>query len=295
MSDVPIHSIEPLIAATAPAKESRLRVVARNAFPFLVLGLIWEITARAGVFPPKLFPTLETVGQAIVRLTLNGILLHHALDTILRLVAGFVLSGRRRRRHRHLDGPFAADSRAPCCRWSRSCAPIPRHRPWAPLFLLWFGLGNQPAILLVGFVSLFPIIFNTWTGVKAVKDIWVRSAQAMGADDRRLSTSMSSCRAPLLLHPHRAAARLGAGLAHAGRHRDARRGAVGPRLDDLRRARVPQHRDVMLAGVVVIGVLGRRAGEAGVPASRGRFTVMRWGMMMMISGPHRVHLDRAPP
>src|SRR5262249_31675373 len=26
----------------------------------------------------------------------------------------------------------------------------------------------------------------TWTGVKAVKEIWVRSAQAMGADDRRL-------------------------------------------------------------------------------------------------------------
>ena len=42
------------------------------------------------------------------------------------------------------------------------------------------------AVLLVGFVSAFPIIFNTWTGVKAVKEIWVRSAQSMGADDRRL-------------------------------------------------------------------------------------------------------------
>ena len=41
-------------------------------------------------------------------------------------------------------------------------------------------------MLLVAFVSTFPIIFNTWTGVKAVKEIWVRSAQAMGADDRRL-------------------------------------------------------------------------------------------------------------
>ena len=41
-------------------------------------------------------------------------------------------------------------------------------------------------MLLVGFVSAFPIIFNSWTGVKAVKEIWVRSAQSMGADDRRL-------------------------------------------------------------------------------------------------------------
>ena len=41
-------------------------------------------------------------------------------------------------------------------------------------------------MLLVGFVSMFPVIFNSWTGVKAVKEIWVRSAQAMGADNRRL-------------------------------------------------------------------------------------------------------------
>src|SRR5262249_6430643 len=64
-------------------------------------------------------------------------------------------------------------------------APIPGVA-YAPLFMLWFGLGNLPAVLLVGFVSTFPIIYNTWTGVKAVKEIWVRSAQVMGADNHRL-------------------------------------------------------------------------------------------------------------
>jgi NitT/TauT family transport system ATP-binding protein len=54
------------------------------------------------------------------------------------------------------------------------------------LFLLWFGPGNVPAAVLVAFVSAFPIIYNAWTGVKAVKEIWLRSAQVMGADDRRL-------------------------------------------------------------------------------------------------------------
>ena len=41
-------------------------------------------------------------------------------------------------------------------------------------------------MLLVAFVSMFAIIFNSWTGVKAVKEIWLRSAQSMGADDRRM-------------------------------------------------------------------------------------------------------------
>ena len=119
-------------------------------------------------------------------------------------------------------------------------APIPGIA-YAPLFLLWFGLGNLAAILLVGFVSVFPIIFNTWTGVKAVKEIWLRSALAMGANDRRLFRKVdpAGCAA---LHPHRAAARPRAGLAHPRRRRDAGRRVLGPRLADLRRARVPEHR-----------------------------------------------------
>ncbi len=119
-------------------------------------------------------------------------------------------------------------------------APIPG-LAYAPLFLLWFGLGNFSAVLLVGFVSAFPIIFNTWTGVKAVKEIWVRSAQAMGADQRRLFRHVILPGAlPYILTGLRL------GLAQAWRilvgRRDARGGAVGARLADLRRARVPQHR-----------------------------------------------------
>src|SRR5215218_11443584 len=184
MSDIPANSVQALIDSPAPQRESRLRVIWRNAFPFIVVGLIWETVARAGTFPPKLFPTIETIAAAFWRLTMNGILLHHASDTIWRLLAGFALAGiigvaigilmGRSRRAEDICLPIVS-----------MLAPIPGIA-WAPLFLLWFGLGNQPAILLVAFVSLFPIIFNTWTGVKAVKEIWVRAAQAMGADDRRL-------------------------------------------------------------------------------------------------------------
>src|SRR5262249_38889909 len=83
------------LAAEAPRAaqgESRLRVIARNALPFLVLGLLWEITAHAGFFPPKLFPTLETIGAAFYRLTISGILPLHAAETLLRLIAGFALA-----------------------------------------------------------------------------------------------------------------------------------------------------------------------------------------------------------
>jgi NitT/TauT family transport system permease protein len=274
MTDVPAHSAEALIGAAAPARESRLRVAARTAFPFLVVALAWEITAWLGVFPPKLFPSLGTVAEAFWQLTISGILPHHALDTVLRLLIGFALSAvvgigigilmGRSRRMEDIVLPLVS-----------VMAPIPGIA-WAPLFLLWFGLGNRPAILLVAFVSAFPIIFNTWTGVKAVKEIWVRSAQAMGADNRRLFVKVILPGAlPYILTGLRL------GVAQSWRT------LVGVEMLAavpwglgwmIFGAREFLNTDVMLAGVVVIGAVGL-ALEKLVFQRLEQYTVMRWGMM----------------
>jgi NitT/TauT family transport system permease protein len=260
-------------AATAPG-ESRWQVVARNAFPFLVVFLLWETVAHLGLFPPRLFPPLEQVASAFVDLTRNGILPHHVLDTVLRLLAGFALAAvagvaigfamGRSRRAEDIFLPLVSIG-----------APIPGIA-YAPLFLLWFGLGDKSAVLLVAFVSAFPIVFNTWTGVKAVKDIWVRSAQAMGADHRRLLRHVILPGAlPYVLIGLRL------GLAQAWRV------LVGIEMLAavpwglgwmIFGAREFLNTDVMLAGVVVIGVIGV-ALEKLVFQRLERYTVIRWGMM----------------
>jgi NitT/TauT family transport system permease protein len=255
-------------------EDARWRVIARTAFPFLVLGLIWEIVARLEVFPRRLFPPLEEIAAAFVRLTLSGILPHHAADTLLRLTAGFavaaiagvaigILMGRFRR---------AEDIFLPLV---TIAAPIPG-LAYAPLFLLWFGLGNFSAVLLVAFVSAFPVIFNTWTGVKAVKDIWVRSAQAMGADNPRLFRHVILPGAlPYILTGLRL------GLAQAWRV------LVGVEMLAavpwglgwmIFGAREFLNTDVMLAGVVVIAMIGL-ALEKLVFEKLENYTVVRWGMM----------------
>jgi NitT/TauT family transport system permease protein len=274
MTDVPANSAGALIGTAAPARESRLWVAARTAFPFLVLALAWEITVWLGVFPPKLFPSLGTVAQAFWELTVSGILPHHVLDTVLRLLIGFALSAvvgvgigilmGRSRRMEDIVLPLVS-----------VMAPIPGIA-WAPLFLLWFGLGNQPVILLVAFVSAFPIIFNTWTGVKAVKEIWVRSAQAMGADNRRMFVKVILPGAlPYILTGLRL------GMAQAWRT------LVGVEMLAavpwglgwmIFGAREFLNTDVMLAGVVVIGAVGL-ALEKLVFQRLEQYTVMRWGMM----------------
>ena len=81
-----------IIETSAAQGEPRWRAIWRNAFPFIVVAAIWELVARAGVFPVRLFPPLEVIASAFWRLTLNGILPHHALDTVVRLGAGFALA-----------------------------------------------------------------------------------------------------------------------------------------------------------------------------------------------------------
>jgi NitT/TauT family transport system permease protein len=155
------------------------------------------------------------------------------------------------------------------------CAPIPGIA-YAPLFLLWFGPGSASTVLLVAFVSAFPVIFNAWTGVRSVKEVWLRSAAAMGADERRLFLKVVLPGAlPYVLTGLRL------GLAQAWRV------LVGVEMLAavpwglgwmIFGAREFLNTDVMLAGVAVIGAIGL-ALEKGVFQRLERYTVVRWGMM----------------
>ena len=89
------------------AGRERWRAIARNIFPFVVVGTIWEIVAWAGVFPHRLFPTLEEVALSFLQLTVAGILPHHAIETVIRLLSGFALAAVVRRDHRRADGALA--------------------------------------------------------------------------------------------------------------------------------------------------------------------------------------------
>jgi ABC-type nitrate/sulfonate/bicarbonate transport system permease component len=242
--------------------------------PFVVLAASWDLAARTGGFPPRLFPTVEQVALTFVQLAASGILLHHAGETLLRLAIAFGVAAAlgaligiamgRSRRIEDLLLPLVSIG-----------APIPGIA-YAPLFLLWFGLGDLGSIVLVAFVSAFPVVLNTWTGVKAVKEIWIRAAQTMGADERRLFRHVILPGAlPYILTGWRL------GLAQAWRI------LVGVEM----LAAVPWglgwlifgsreflNTDVMLAGIVAIGAIGL-ALEKLVFQRLERYTVVRWGMM----------------
>jgi NitT/TauT family transport system permease protein len=52
---------------------------------------------------------------------------------------------------------------------------------YIPLSILWFGLGNPPALFLIALGAFFPVLMNTIAGVQQVDGIYLRAARNLGA------------------------------------------------------------------------------------------------------------------
>ncbi|MGE5086811.1 MAG: ABC transporter permease [Bacillota bacterium] len=52
---------------------------------------------------------------------------------------------------------------------------------YIPLAILWFGLGNPPAVFLIALGAFFPILMNTIVGVRSVDSIYIRAGLNLGA------------------------------------------------------------------------------------------------------------------
>ena len=242
--------------------------------PFVVVAILWEGFAIFGPFPPRLFPRIETIASAFVRLVVTGILPLHALETLLRLAAGFLLGAVVGVTMGMLMGRYqwAEDLLVPVVCVGNAIPGL----AYAPLFVLWFGLGNLPAVLLVGFSAAFPVVVNAWTGVKAVKSIWIRAAETMGATDGQLFRKVVLPGAlPYVLTGLRL------GLARAWRVLIAVEMLTSVSIGLgwlIFGAREFLNTDVMLAGITVIGLVGLGL-EKLVFERVEKFTVVRWGML----------------
>lgn len=264
----------PLAAPVTRAMPVRWRALAVGSLLFLVGAAVWTAIAHLGIFPAKLFPDLGTVASTLVRLTVEGTLPTAVTATLLRLLAGFAIAAVFGVLIGVLMGQYAwiEDTLLPIVSFMY---PVPGIA-YAPLFVLWFGLGDVPAILLVAVASMFTVIINTWRGVKSVKPLWLRAAEVMGARGRDLFLLVIL---PAALPYVLSGLRLG--LAAAWRILV----AVEMLMSVTRGlgwmifgSQQFLNTDVMLATIAVIGVIGMLL-ERQLFARLERATVVRWGMM----------------
>lgn len=256
-----------------------LRSLRRAVTSLLLAAAAYEAVARSGLFPAALFPTIPTCLVTLAGMLADGSMLWHAAYTLYRVLAGFALAV-------VVGLPLGvAMARAP--RVERflmplvtALMPIPSFS-LVPLFMLWFGIGNLTTILIVFYAATFPILINTWTGVRAVNPLWLRAAQSMGATEKALFRKVIVPGAlPLILTGVRQAF-LRAWIAVVGAEMIAASDwGLGWVIFDAQQF---LNTDVMMASLVVIGFLGF-VFERLVFGAVERATVLRWGMVRLAKG-----------
>src|SRR6185437_13603447 len=50
-----------------------------------------------------------------------------------------------------------------------------------PLFILWLGIGEASKVALIATGALFPLLINTYNGVRGVGKLWLWRASTFGA------------------------------------------------------------------------------------------------------------------
>src|SRR5262249_55148824 len=233
-----------------------------------------EALARSGYFAPALLPTISSIVKTLIGSIADGTMIEHTAFTLYRVLLGFGLAvvvgvplGILMARFTPVENFFLPLVSA--------LMPIPSFA-LVPLFMLWFGIGNLTTILIVFYAATFPIVFNTWSGVRTVNPIWLRAAGAMGADERRLFWKVIIPGASPFIITGMRQSFLRAWIAVVGAEMIvASDWGLGWVIFD---AKEFLNADVMLASLIVIGLIGF-AFERFVFGSLERMTVLRWGMM----------------
>jgi NitT/TauT family transport system permease protein len=261
------------------APSERLRSTRRAVITLIIAAAAYEAMARSGIFPAALVPTLPKVASTLVTVLLDGTMFAHAFYTLYRVLVGMALAvavglplGILMGRFKPVENFFLPLASA--------LMPIPS-LAWVPVFILWFGIGNTVAILIVFYAATFPMLLNAWSGVRAVNPLWLRAAGAMGADERALFWKVIIPGAfPFIITGLRQAF-LRAWIAVVGAEMIATSDwGLGWVIFD---AKEFLNADVMLASLAVIGCIGFLF-ERLAFGSLERATVMRWGMVRTAKG-----------
>lgn len=163
------------------------RWIYRIASP-LVLVLAWELVSRSGLIDRLLLPPPSLAILELFRTIASGELVKALQVSLYRVFCGFGLAvvlgvalGTLMGRIRWLD-----DLLDPLVELLRPISPLALF----PLAILWFGIGDGSKVFVIAVAASFPVILNTYAGVRRIDANLVRASQSLGANPRELFTGV---------------------------------------------------------------------------------------------------------
>lgn len=156
------------------------RSVSKKLLPALSLVAflaVWQFAAS--FWPPELFPSPLDVAKAFHELADMGVLWGHIGISLARFSTAYLAAiaiavplglflGRNPRCRQAID---------PLVQVLRPISPI----AWFPLAVLWFGIGNAPAVFIIFLAAFYPVLLSTVSAVVGIPPVYLKVANNFGA------------------------------------------------------------------------------------------------------------------
>jgi sulfonate transport system permease protein len=194
MSSSQEQTQESLVAFEAPTAEPVSGLAPSPGFklPRQLLGLVlpvllvivWELLARAGILAANWFPAPFTIADTLLELLRGGELARHIAYTVSRVLAGFLIGALTATLLAGITGstPLARQLLDPTLQALRSIPSM----AWVPLFLLWMGIHESSKIALISVGVFFPVYLNLLGGILTVDRKLVEVGQIFKLDKLQL-------------------------------------------------------------------------------------------------------------
>jgi NitT/TauT family transport system permease protein len=150
---------------------------------FLVL---WQYVS--GFYTAEQLPPPLTVLAGLKELADSGVLWKHISVSLARFALSYSLAVVTAVPLGLLLGWYTWSLRAvdPIVQLLRPISPI----AWFPLAVLWFGIGNPPAIFIIFLSAFFPVLLSTIRAVRRVDPLYLRVAANFGVSKAMLFTKI---------------------------------------------------------------------------------------------------------
>jgi NitT/TauT family transport system permease protein len=155
---------------------------------FAALLILWQGAVFFGHYNPALLPSPLTVAKGIGELIANGVLyrgiaasmyrfgIGYGIGIVLGVVPGLILGWLKN------VWPFVN----PVVQVLRPISPI----AWLPFVVLWFGIGDLPAIIIVVIAAFFPVLLSTVSAVGKIDPAYLKIAKNFGIKQPAILTKI---------------------------------------------------------------------------------------------------------
>jgi ABC-type nitrate/sulfonate/bicarbonate transport system permease component len=217
----------------------------------VLILLVWEYASAHKWIDPVSMPRVSTIALSWVKNINGGPLFESLGPTLARIGAGFALAAIIAIPLGLLMGsvPFIYRLFEPITEFVR---PIPSSA-YIPVAILFLGIDNEMKVFVVFLASLFPILLNTYSGVRGVDPVLIDTGRTLGVSWMR---ALWSIILPASLPSILTGMRISLGISLivvVVAEMIAGNSGIGYFILDMQRIfRVPE----MFAGIFTLGVLG---------------------------------------